>query len=297
MQILISSPSDLPQEHRDTIARTIRRWNNQHSRFYGIHYSPTDSSEGGAPLFGEYAQDVVNKQIVDDSDMVLAIFTDRLGTPTPDHKSGTAEEIERALSQKKEVAVLQNDCHRAPQRSTEAMKQAEALGSFITSIRPRAFISSYESGGRLAEIVEQLLSTLARKFRTESDAGLKTDDAGILANAGLVASSADDEIERGIWPRIEVNAGNKKWKLVLESNLRYSAKNVSVKYVDSDGGLEELFDLMSHRYKPIASLPPNGKMEFPILQAAQSPSMAQCVVDWEDPDGEGHTTVSTVRTH
>jgi hypothetical protein len=46
---------------------------------------------GGHSEFGTYAQDVLNDQIVDDSDAGIVVFTDRLGTPTDSHESGTAE--------------------------------------------------------------------------------------------------------------------------------------------------------------------------------------------------------------
>ena len=297
MQIRISNPSDLPDEHRDIISRTIRRWNTQHSRYYGIHYSSTDSEEGGAPGFGEYAQDVLNKQIVDESDMVLAIFTDRLGTPTPTYESGTAEEIDRGLAQGKDVAVLQNDCPRKPIRSVEGDQQRTALNQYVDKIRPKAFIAQYESTSRLAEIVDQLLSTLARKYRNESNAGRTGavgGDESVLVDAASIAQAAEDE--RGIWPRVEVDAGSKDWYLVLESSLPYSARNVRFTYTDQEGNASEDFDLFANRHRPVDSLPPRGTVRFKILQAMGSPDMALCVVEWEDPSGNTHSTRSTVRT-
>lgn len=310
VQILISSPSDLPQEHRDVIARTIRRWNNQHSRFYGIQYSPTDSHEGGAPAFGEYAQDVLNSQIVDESDMVLAIFTDRLGTPTPDHESGTAEEINRGLEQKKDVAVLQNDCQRAPVRSSDADEQRSSLNAFLKSLQSKAFIQQYDSTARLAEIVEQLLSLLARKYRNEASTAL----VGGIENSGAPASLIDEaskvpaiDDQGEIWPRVEVENGvrtdsrgrvrsTKRWYLVLESTLRYPARNVRFRYVDAHGNPVMDFDLRSDRHDAVDVLPPGGSVRFPILQAMGSPDMTQCVVEWDDPDGQTRSTTSTVRT-
>jgi hypothetical protein len=57
---------------------------------------------------------MLNEQIVDDSDMGIGVFTDRLGSPTPEHPSGTAEELNRPLAAGKDVAVLKNDCPRPP---------------------------------------------------------------------------------------------------------------------------------------------------------------------------------------
>ena len=114
LQLLLSAPGDLPDEHKSLIQRSIRLWNNQQARFYQIHFSSTDWKEGGTPAFGDYAQGVLNDQIVDDSDAGIVVFTDRLGTPTPDHESGTAEEIARLRQAGKDVAVLINNTPRPP---------------------------------------------------------------------------------------------------------------------------------------------------------------------------------------
>ena len=43
---------------------------------------------------GERAQAIINRQIVKDSDLVVAIFWTRIGTPTGVAQSGMIEEIE-----------------------------------------------------------------------------------------------------------------------------------------------------------------------------------------------------------
>ncbi|OTG67111.1 hypothetical protein [Acinetobacter silvestris] len=48
------------------------------------------------PSFGEYPQDIINKQIGDDYDIFLGILWSRFGTPTNKAESGTLEEFERA---------------------------------------------------------------------------------------------------------------------------------------------------------------------------------------------------------
>lgn len=35
-QLLLSSPSDLPLEHREVVIRAIRTWNNSHGRRVGV---------------------------------------------------------------------------------------------------------------------------------------------------------------------------------------------------------------------------------------------------------------------
>ncbi|MCK0519316.1 nucleoside 2-deoxyribosyltransferase [Williamsia sp. DF01-3] len=303
VQIVISSPSDLPNEHREIIARTMRRWNTLHGRIYGIHFSPTDSEEGGAPAFGEYAQNVVNEQIIDDSDMVLAVFTDRLGTATPGHPSGTAEEINRALAQGKEVAVLQNNCQRSPARGADSAEQQVKLNEYIASIRPKAFLASYDSIGRLAEIVEQILSRLASKYRRDANSALLEVAASTSASADVDDSP---EASYGIWPRVEVTESvktdskgrirtSKNWYLVLESTLWYPAHDVSFTYLDDKGDPMPEFDLFGDRHDSISILAPAGTARYPIAQSFGSPQSAQCRVEWTDENGELKSTTATVR--
>ena len=62
------------------------------------HWSKDTYSE-----FGNPPQELLNKQIVDSSDMALGVFWTRFGTPTENYGSGTEEEIERMLAMGKQV--------------------------------------------------------------------------------------------------------------------------------------------------------------------------------------------------
>ena len=44
-------------------------------------------------------QDVINKQVLKDCDVLIGIFWARIGTPTKKHKSGTIEEIYEFLEE------------------------------------------------------------------------------------------------------------------------------------------------------------------------------------------------------
>lgn len=148
LQVLISGPGDLPDEHRDVIHSAIRTWNAAYGRTFGVVFNPVDWQENASPGFGGYAQAVLSEQIVDESDTAIVLLTDRMGTPTPDHASGTAEEVERLLKGGKEVAVYLNDCPRPPGRGTEAQTQRAALEEYVASLQRRAFTGSYTSSDR-----------------------------------------------------------------------------------------------------------------------------------------------------
>lgn len=135
LQMLISGPGDLPNERRDVIHSATRSWNAAYGRTFGVVFNPVDWQESASPGFGQYAQDVLNEQIVDESDTAIVILTDRMGSPTPNHPSGTAEEVERLLGGGKEVAVYLNDCPRAPSRGPEATRRTRRLRELLTDAR------------------------------------------------------------------------------------------------------------------------------------------------------------------
>ncbi|MGO8964757.1 hypothetical protein [Mycobacterium sp.] len=272
--------------------RTIRHWNNEQARFYGIHFSPTDWREAGTPEFGDYAQDVLNDQLVNDSDAGLAVFTDRLGTPTEEHESGTAEEIHRLRQQGKDVAVFVNNCPRAPLMGS-AHDEKTRLNRYLDTLKQQAFIADYDTEHRLGEVVYRLLTRIAGKYRREAEA------SRVSSGASAPPGDLDEEPEdpsKGVWPRIEVGA-ERDWRLVLESNINQPLRNVTPRYEDEEGNPSRDFDLLASRHQPTAILPPRGTITYPLVQAMQSPPSAICVVEWTDPQGNQHETRASVRTY
>jgi hypothetical protein len=302
LQLLLSAPGDLPEEHKSLIQRSIRLWNNQQARFYGIQFSSTDWKEGGTPEFGDYAQGVLNEQIVDDSDAAVVVFTDRLGTPTQEHESGTAEEISRLREAGKDVAVLLNHCPRPP-LTGPAVNDKARLDKYIATIGKHAFIGQYDSEQRLAEVMSALLTRIAGKFRREAEKSL----APPTTSEGDLGDEEPEDESTGVWPRIEVSESaesdgrgqirtRRNWALVLESNVNSPVRDVDFRYEDGQGNLVNDFDLRWNRHQKVDILPPHGSLRFPIIQAWGSPDMALCVVNWTDPTGQAHETRATVRT-
>jgi hypothetical protein len=90
--ILIASPSDTAAE-RDVISECIRDWNSVHAHD-GIHCRDVRWELDSVPAFGERSQAIVNKQLVDQADILIGVFKARFGTATGVSQSGTIEEIE-----------------------------------------------------------------------------------------------------------------------------------------------------------------------------------------------------------
>lgn len=100
--LLISCPSDMC-EYISHIETTINLFNNNYGRANNIIIRTFHWSKSAYPTIGESPQDILNKQIVDCSDMAVGIFWTRFGSPTTEYNSGTEEEIERMVSSNKQV--------------------------------------------------------------------------------------------------------------------------------------------------------------------------------------------------
>ena len=113
--LLISCASDV-SEHIAKIEYAVNSFNNHYGRLNDIIIRTIHWSQNAYPSMGYPPQEVLNKQIVDDADMVVGIFWTRFGTPTKEYDSGVEEEIERMISQKKQVFLYFLDSPVSPSK-------------------------------------------------------------------------------------------------------------------------------------------------------------------------------------
>lgn len=103
--IMVGSPSDVTDIAKRAI-HLIHNWNIIHSNDKFIALVPHHWTSSSYPSMNDNAQNVLNYQLVDKSDALIAIFGCRLGTPTTEHISGTVEEIEEHRKAGKPVMVF-----------------------------------------------------------------------------------------------------------------------------------------------------------------------------------------------
>jgi len=101
---LISAPSDVTQELK-AIPEVISAWNATNSLRLKSFIEPVHWKSHSHPDAGASPQDILNRQIVDESDFIIAVFWTRLGTPTNHYDSGTVEEIEKFIQSGKPVLL------------------------------------------------------------------------------------------------------------------------------------------------------------------------------------------------
>ncbi|MEA5078166.1 MAG: hypothetical protein VB013_06310 [Anaerolineaceae bacterium] len=100
--LLVSCPNDV-KSFIPVINEVVENFN----RFLGdsnnIRVSIKNWASDTFPQSGNSPQELINSQLVDKCDALLAIFWSRFGTPTNNYDSGTEEEIIRVINAKKQV--------------------------------------------------------------------------------------------------------------------------------------------------------------------------------------------------
>lgn len=171
VKVMIASPGDVANERR--IAwDTVHEWNAVHSEDRETVLMPITWETHASPAMGSRAQEIINKQILRDSDLLIAIFWTRLGTPTGVADSGTVEEIEEHLEVGKPAMLYFST---APVRLDSIDEQQyQALREFKDSIRKHGLVEEYESLSEFQrKLTRQLAQTVIRHFpSTKQDAHL-----------------------------------------------------------------------------------------------------------------------------
>lgn len=104
LNVMIASPSDVAEE-RQLVRDAIYEWNTIHSKQFGIMLNPIGWETHVAPQMGGRAQEIINKQILENSDILIGIFWTRLGTSTGEYVSGTVEEITKHVEKEKLASI------------------------------------------------------------------------------------------------------------------------------------------------------------------------------------------------
>jgi len=141
-RILIASPSDV-EEEREIAVRVIQEWNDLYSFSRKVTLLPLRWETHTAPEYGTRPQEVINRTIVDQCDLLVGVFWTRLGSPTGEADSGTLEEIARVGDAGKPVMLYFSKAGIDPDLLD--LSQVEKLKDFKTKTYPKGLIENYKS--------------------------------------------------------------------------------------------------------------------------------------------------------
>jgi len=113
LNVMIASPGDVAKE-RTIVTEEIYRWNNANASIRQLVLLPVKWETHSTPEMGNPPQSIINRQLLSEADIIIAIFGTRIGTPTEEHVSGTVEEIKKHVAAGKMAKIYFSDVPIAP---------------------------------------------------------------------------------------------------------------------------------------------------------------------------------------
>lgn len=164
-RVFVASPSDLVTER--SIIRDVVETINRES----VYADPplliqVVDSQSANPGLGAEAQSFITP-LLQECDLLIAMFWSRLGKPTSDFKSGTIEEIQRFQDRKGGEHVLfflSDKQHPTPPRKADA-NELKRLQGYVEAIAEQGYVNTYADDDSFKS---QLLEKLRLKLRTIS---------------------------------------------------------------------------------------------------------------------------------
>ena len=127
VKVMIASPGDVSTE-RQQVREVLSEWNSIHSEDRGLVLLPIGWETHSTPELGDRPQATINKQVLADCDLLIAMFWTRIGTPTGASISGTVEEIQEHLRAGKQAMLYFSSAPVRPDSVDE--EQYRALKQF-----------------------------------------------------------------------------------------------------------------------------------------------------------------------
>ena len=153
-QVIIASPEDVPRE-RQLAREIVYEWNDINSSDKKICLLPVGWEHNSSPEMGGRAQDFINKQILENSDLLIGIFWTRIGSPTGDSISGSVEEIEKHVNSGKPAMLYFSNTLVRPDSIDQ--KQYEELIKYKEECFKKGLVESFDN-------IDELRSKLTKQL-------------------------------------------------------------------------------------------------------------------------------------
>ena len=163
VKLAFCGPSDVSKETEMATA-IVTEWNLQHGEARGFWLKHQHWSTDSHPDMSERAQGVINRQMIDDSDIIVAIFWSRFGTATGVANSGTEEEIRRGIQLGRKVMVYFSDLEPLPSNADKV--QVEKLWAFRRELQTRGLCWRFTSRDQFKREFARHLSLTLNEFHT-----------------------------------------------------------------------------------------------------------------------------------
>lgn len=167
IRVFIASPGDVYLE-RDEACRVIHNWNAAHSMSRSVLIEPVRVETHSHAVQGGHPQDLINSQLLDRCDLLVAILWSRLGTPTNSDLSGTVQEIREFSETKGAGRVLIFFCDRAFPHSCD-LTQVQAVRDFKDSIKSNGLYTPYTEVAEFGSLFRHQLDLAMNRVLESSE--------------------------------------------------------------------------------------------------------------------------------
>lgn len=151
--ILFSCPGDVVS-HINMVRKAIDSFNETTGMEHQVTFMLRHWSISSYTESGKSGQASINDQFIKKCDAAIAVFGDKFGTPTEEWRSGTEEEIEIFLNEKKQVFMYFYEGGKSKDADPDELKKVR---EFKKKYSPRGVHASYQNEDQLTSIVKDHL--------------------------------------------------------------------------------------------------------------------------------------------
>ena len=240
INVMIASPSDVAPE-RSVIQDVIHSWNSLHSDQQKIVLLPVMWETHSNPEMGNRAQAIINRQVLEKGDLLVAVFWTRLGSPTGESPSGTVEEIRKHLAAGKPAMIYFS--HKPVDPDSVDPAQYSALKAFRQQCEREGLIEKYAS---IEELRVKLPQHLARVIRDKFPSDVR--QKGLDSHAGATPAQLSEEAQRLLTEAVRSAQGSifrygvRGHKLIKVGMLRMTGDNSPRDQAKWNAGVSQLLE-------------------------------------------------------
>jgi hypothetical protein len=162
-RVLIASPSDLEEERR-VATDAINEWNAQHAAAEATVLLPVKWESHAMPETGVRPQGAINRQLVENCDLLIGMFWTKLGTSIGVADSGTVEEIDQFVAAGKPTMLYFSSRPVDPNKID--LKQQRRLRQFKAETYKTAYVGHFASTSELHGTLLRDLINRVREMRS-----------------------------------------------------------------------------------------------------------------------------------
>ena len=164
--VMIASPGDV-EEERGIARQVLHEWNDINCSSARVALIPVGWETNLSPELGNRPQEIINKRLVHDCDLLVGVFWTRAGTPTGTELSGTIEEIKEHYGNRKPTMVYFSS-RPVPPDSIDP-DQYKTVQEFKSWCRSQGIIHEYDSESAFREAFRKHLSLALQQYEYLQD--------------------------------------------------------------------------------------------------------------------------------